>query len=113
VLTASTSALLCSIIDHLSAEFKMKDLGPLSFFLGVTVCHTASGFFLSQEWYTKDLLERAAMSNCHSVPTPVDTKPKLSSADAELALDPTQYRGIAGALQYLTFMRPDIPYAVQ
>jgi hypothetical protein len=89
VLTASTSALLRSIIDHLSAEFKMKDLRPLSFFLGVTVYHTASGFFLSQERYTKDLLERAAMSTCYSAPTPVDTKPKLSSANGELAPDPT------------------------
>jgi histone deacetylase 1/2 len=113
VLTASTPALLRSIIDRLSAEFKMKDLGPLSFFLGVTVRRTASGFFLSQERYTEDLLERAAMSNCHSAPTPVDTKPKLSSADGELAPDPTQYRSIAGALQYLTLTRPDIAYAVQ
>jgi hypothetical protein len=111
VLTASTPALHRSIIDRLSAEFKMKDLGPLSFFLGVIIRRTASGFFLSQEWYTEDLLERAAMSNCHSAPTPVDTKPKLSSVDGELAPDPTQYRSIAGALQYLTLTRPDIAYA--
>jgi hypothetical protein len=98
VLTASTPAFLRSIIDRLSAEFKMKDLGPLSFFLGVSVRRTDNGLFLSQERYAEDLLERAAMLNCKASPTPVDTKPKLSSADGELAPDPTQYRSIAGAL---------------
>jgi histone deacetylase 1/2 len=94
-------------------EFKMKDLGPLSFFLGISVHRTDNSLFLSQERYAEDLLEHAAMLNCKASPTPVDTKPKLSSTDGELAPDPTQYRSIAGALQYLTLTRPDIAYAVQ
>jgi hypothetical protein len=42
----------------------------------------------------------------------VDTHAKLS-ADGVTVVDPTHYRGIAGALQYLTFTRLDIAYAVQ
>nr|GFB96790.1 ribonuclease H-like domain-containing protein [Tanacetum cinerariifolium] len=35
------------------------------------------------------------------------------SADGDLVSDRTLYRNLAGALQYLTFTRPDISYAVQ
>ena len=45
--------------------------------------------------------------------TPMDTHSKLSAADGTSVSDPTHYRSIAGALQYLTFTRPDIAYAVQ
>ena len=45
--------------------------------------------------------------------TPVDTQAKLSAALADPVADPTAYRSLAGALQYLTFTRPDHTYAVQ
>ncbi|GKB64991.1 ribonuclease H-like domain-containing protein [Tanacetum coccineum] len=44
--------------------------------------------------------------------TPVDTESKLGS-NGDPVSDPTLYRSLAGALQYLTFTRPDISYAVQ
>ncbi|KAJ9556167.1 hypothetical protein OSB04_010781 [Centaurea solstitialis] len=44
--------------------------------------------------------------------TPADTKTKLA-VDGEPVSDPTLYRSLAGALQYLTFTRPDIAYAIQ
>ncbi|KAJ9541134.1 hypothetical protein OSB04_027640 [Centaurea solstitialis] len=56
---------------------------------------------------------RAAMSSCKPCVTPVDTSSKLSASDGTLLADGTQYRSLAGALQYLTFTRPDIAYAVQ
>ena len=48
-----------------------------------------------------------------SVPTPVDTKAKLSASDGSLASDAPFYRSIVGALQYLTLTRPELQYAVQ
>jgi hypothetical protein len=45
--------------------------------------------------------------------TLVDTQAKLSEATGDPVADPTGYRSLAGALQYLTFTRPDISYAVQ
>jgi hypothetical protein len=53
------------------------------------------------------------MAECHSSPTPVDTSAKLSATDGDLISDTTEYRSLAGALQYLTLTRPDISYAVQ
>lgn len=53
------------------------------------------------------------MSDCKPCSTPADTSAKLSATDGSPVADPTDYRSLAGALQYLTFTRPDISYAVQ
>ena len=52
------------------------------------------------------------MSACKPCSTPVDLHSKLS-ADGPPVADSTHYRSLAGALQYLTFTRPDIAYVVQ
>ncbi|WVZ92355.1 hypothetical protein U9M48_038428 [Paspalum notatum var. saurae] len=53
------------------------------------------------------------MTYCNPCSTPVDTQAKLSEDAGAPIADPTAYRSLAGALQYLTFTRPDITYAVQ
>ncbi|XP_039827184.1 uncharacterized mitochondrial protein AtMg00810-like [Panicum virgatum] len=68
--------------------------------------------FLSQHLYTLELLERAGMTDCKPCSTPIDTNAKLFAEGAPVA-DATDYRALAGALQYLTFTRPDISYVVQ
>ena len=91
----------------------MKDLGPLHHFLGVTVESRPSGLFLHQRQYALDILDRAGMTDCKPCSTPVDTQGKLSADVGDHVADPTSYRSLAGALQYLTFTRPDITYAIQ
>jgi hypothetical protein len=44
--------------------------------------------------------------------TPVDLHSKIST-DGPLVANATQYHSLAGTLQYLTFTRPDIAFAVQ
>jgi len=51
ILTASSNELRQSIISLLSSEFAMKDLGPLSYFLGIAVTRHSGGLFLSQKKY--------------------------------------------------------------
>ncbi|XP_021317795.1 uncharacterized protein LOC110435989 [Sorghum bicolor] len=53
------------------------------------------------------------MTDCKPCSTPVDTQRKLSEAEGTPVTDPTAYQSLAGALQYPTFTRPDITYAVQ
>ncbi|GJR50213.1 ribonuclease H-like domain-containing protein [Tanacetum coccineum] len=112
ILTASSTSLLQRIISSLHAEFAMTDLGPLNYFLGISATRTTSGIFLSQTKYATEILERAQMLNCNPCRTPVDTEKKLGPEGSPVT-DPTLYRSLAGALQYLTFTRPDLSYAVQ
>ena len=53
------------------------------------------------------------MSSYKPSSTPVNTKAKLNGPSSNPYHDPFEYRSLAGALQYLTFTRPDISYAVQ
>jgi hypothetical protein len=113
ILTASTDALRRSLMDSLSSEFAMKDLGSVNYFLGISVVRHPGGLFLSQRKYAAEIIERAGMSSCKPAQTPVDTKPKISATTGIPYEDPKKYRSLAGALQYLTFTRPDISYVVQ
>jgi hypothetical protein len=113
VLTASTADLLQRTIVALQWEFAMKDLGPLHHFLGITAESRPQGLFLHQRQYAVDILERAGMSDCKPCSTPVNTQAKLSEDDEPPVADATSYRSLTGALQYLTFSRPDITYTIQ
>jgi histone deacetylase 1/2 len=97
VLTGSNPVLLNNIVAHLRAEFAVKDMGELRFFLGIDIKRTSAGFFLSQERYTDDILQRPCMTQCKPVSTPIDSKGKLS-ADGAAIEDPASYRSLAGAL---------------
>jgi hypothetical protein len=113
VLTASSLQLFQRIITSLQQEFAMKDLGQLHHFLGVTFEPCQTGLLLHQRQYALDILERVGMTDCKLCSTPVDTQAKLSATLGDLVADPTTYRSLAGALQYLTFTRLDLTYAVQ
>lgn len=113
ILTGSHTAPLSTLITTLQQEFAITDLGDLHYFLGIELQHTTNGLLLHQGKYATDLLNRAQMSDARPVTTPcvVGTDPP-SICHGDLLSDPTQYRSIVGALQYLTITRPDIAYAV-
>ncbi|GKD37547.1 ribonuclease H-like domain-containing protein [Tanacetum coccineum] len=112
VLTASSTVLLQRIITLLHGEFSMTDLGSLNYFHNISAQRSKSRLFLSQSKFAAEILERAHMQHCNPCKTPVDTESKLDS-DGDPISDPTLYRRLAGALQYLTFTRLDISYTVQ
>lgn len=89
----------------------MKDLGSLSFFLGVGASCNASGPFLSKKSFTRDILTCADMDVSNPCNTPTDKKAKLSLDDKPVVA-PTLYCSLVGALQYLTLTRPDVAFAV-
>ncbi|XP_071699607.1 uncharacterized mitochondrial protein AtMg00810-like [Rutidosis leptorrhynchoides] len=112
ILVTSSALHRESIMSLLHCEFAMKDLSSLRYFLGIAVTKNAHGFFLSQETYAHDIISRAGMVSCNTVKTPVDANGKLSNTGPSYA-NPKEFHSLAGALQYLTFTRPDISYAVQ
>ncbi|XP_071740010.1 uncharacterized mitochondrial protein AtMg00810-like [Rutidosis leptorrhynchoides] len=109
---ASSTAFLQRVITSLHQEFSMTDLGPLNYFLGISITRNSSKMFLSQKKYATENIERANMVGCNSSRTLIDTSTKLTTASPPVK-DPTLYHSLAGTLQYLTLTRPDISYAVQ
>ncbi|GJT58682.1 ribonuclease H-like domain-containing protein [Tanacetum coccineum] len=72
----------------------------------------SSGMFLSQRKYASEILEMAHMVHCNPCRTPIDIESKLGT-DGDLVSNLTVYRSFECALQYLTFTRLDISYAIQ
>ncbi|KAJ9556387.1 LOW QUALITY PROTEIN: hypothetical protein OSB04_011001 [Centaurea solstitialis] len=112
ILTASNTKLLQGFITKLSKEFAMSDLRALHHFLGIEVTKRNGGLFFSQATYVANILSRANMTDCKPCATPADIGSKLSATYGEPLADGTLYRSLIGGLQYLTFTRPDIAYAV-
>ncbi|CAL9014239.1 unnamed protein product [Prunus brigantina] len=113
ILTGSKVALVQEVVDELSSVFDMKDMGKLKYFLGLQISYnTAGDIFVNQAKYAKDLLAKAGLSSCRPCPTPCKPHGQLLKTEGDALTDPTIYRSIVGALQYLTFTRPEISYAV-
>lgn len=112
IITGSNDDLIQSVITDLSAIFDMKDMGALTYFLGLQIEYHSNGIFISKKKYATDLVSKAGMTSCNSCPTPHVPHSQLLEHEGELLSDPTLYRSIVGALQYLTFTRPDISFAV-
>ncbi|XP_059429239.1 uncharacterized mitochondrial protein AtMg00810-like [Corylus avellana] len=112
LITSTHPVIISTIINKLQQEFPLKDLGPLSFFLGIQVTRTASGLHLCQTKYILKLLSKAHMVDSKPSKSPCASGSKLSRYEGEPLTDPTVYRQIVGALQYCTLTRPDIAYSV-
>ncbi|XP_028084314.1 uncharacterized protein LOC114285462 [Camellia sinensis] len=90
----------------------MKDLGLLSYFLGLEISQDSSGYFLRQTNYTSDLLARAGLTDCKTATTSVDSQTRLIPLEGSLLSDATLYCQLVGSLVYLTVTRQDIAYAI-
>ncbi|CAM8926310.1 unnamed protein product [Rhodiola kirilowii] len=112
VITGNNPLLLQSFIDTLGYHFDIKDLGPLSYFLGLRVVRESSGLYINQAKYAYDLLVKHSMVDCKPAHTPLKTKIALTAHDGSLLADPSSFREIVGSLQYLTLTRPDLAFAV-
>ncbi|XP_019095225.1 PREDICTED: uncharacterized protein LOC109130233 [Camelina sativa] len=111
ILTASRQTLIDSFTESLKAEFPITDGGRLSYFLGVKAEYNKAGILLSQSHYAKSIIAKANMEDYKPVATPVDVNSKLIAECGEKIQNPTEYQSLAGAMQYLTFTRPNITYA--
>lgn len=112
IVTGSTLSVVRSFISKLAVRFALKDLGPLSYILGVEVNNLSTGLFLNQRKYTLDILASAHMSDASPVSTPLDINNILSMHSGTTLTKPTEYCTLVGRLQYLTLTRMDIGYAV-
>lgn len=70
ILTNNNNTHVQTVIDQLTKEFDMKDLGLLHFFLGLQIEYQTQGLFVHQHRYIKDLLTKVNMLDCKPCTTP-------------------------------------------
>ena len=61
-----------SLKKQLRAEFEVKDLGTMRYFLGMKVAQSKERLFISQRKYTLDLLKKTSMLGCRPAGTPLE-----------------------------------------
>jgi hypothetical protein len=107
------------VVKALLQAFKIKDLGPVSHYLGFEVSFSPGKVHICQESYIRRVLERFGMTTCSVKTTPHQPGVKLLSTteeerpQAESDMADRGYRSIIGSLLYACLgTRPDIAFAV-
>jgi hypothetical protein len=97
IITGDDPEYIAFVKARLSDQFLMSDLSPLRYFLEIEI-FTPARFFLSQEKYIQDLLDRASLTDHQTVKTSIKLNVHLTPTDGEPIEDPTRYRHIIGNL---------------
>lgn len=113
LVTGTSASQIQEVKCALDQAFTIKDLGQLSYFLGIEVHRTPKGIFLSQKKYINDILRDSDMEECNAAPAPLPCGLKLSITEGELLDEPNVYRRLVGRLLYLGITRPNLSYCVQ
>ena len=99
--------------EGLRKSFKLRDLGPLRYFLGLEIARSKEGISICQYKYVLELLEETCLLSCKPSTIPMDPSIKLVQDSLEPVLpDPTIYIRLVGKMMYLTITHPDITFAV-
>lgn len=110
LITGSDASFLQTLTRAMHSVFSMKELGSISYFLGISVQPTGKGYYLSQHKCITELLAKAGMSSSKPCSTPI---PCSSACGDSLPFSqPSIYKSIVGGLQCLTITRPDLAFAV-
>ena len=83
IIIGDDSAGISSFQQFLSQHFEMKDLGTLSYFLGLEVTSSSDRYYLSQAKYASDILSKAGITDNKTVSTPLEYNAKLTPLDGD------------------------------
>lgn len=92
IVTSNSTDFINALIQKLSFDSAVNDLGNLRYFLGVEVTASPTGLVLSQTKYVKDLFQRAHMDGARSISTPMVSGLQLSRHGSTPFEDPTLYQ---------------------
>ncbi|KAG7583985.1 Retrotransposon Copia-like N-terminal [Arabidopsis suecica] len=113
VIAGNNDATIEVLKNDLAKAFKLRDLGPLKYFLGLEIARTKEGISVCQRKYTLNLLEETGLLVCRPSTILMEPSLKLSQHSDEPEIEnPKTYRRLIGKLMYLTITRPDITFAV-
>lgn len=103
LITGNNNTLLQRFLQTIATRFSLKDLGDMSYFLGIEATRNARGLHLMQKKYVIDLLKRTNMLDARPVSSPMSPTPKLSLNSGTPLINASEYRMVLGSLQYLSF----------
>lgn len=112
IFLTGTSGLIEDCKRNLAAEFDMKDLGLMHYFIGLEVWQKDGVIFLGQGRYTTKILKRFRMQDCRPMSTPMITSCRKIDALEDKDVDPTLYRQPIDSLMYLVNTRLGICFTV-
>jgi transposase InsO family protein len=103
------------VVAALQAEFDVKDMGPLSRYVGIEVEIVGDNVSLHQRAYLESVLERFGMSDCKWAPTPAASDVHLSKQQCPVTDEEKEdcsklpYREAIGSVWYAANgTRPDL-----
>lgn len=70
VITGNNHQGIQRLKEFLHAQFEIKDLGILHYFLRIEVSYSSHGLLLTQQEYTRDIFSCASITDDKSVATP-------------------------------------------
>ena len=112
IVTSNSSRLIHLLIKHFHSSFALKDLEPLTYFIGIQVSCAGDSIHLCQTKYIQDLFQRADMFDRKFASTPMSSDTSLSMFDSKPLPNPTPRCQIVWALQYYTITQPDLSFPV-
>ncbi|CAM1304163.1 Uncharacterised protein r2_g1403 [Pycnogonum litorale] len=114
IIATNSSKAMKEVKLALSNKFKMKDMGELSYFLGIQFKCKDNMISMNQTKYIEKILSKFDMHDCKMRSTPCEIGlNKFEDNHSELLETPTLYQEIVGSLIYLmTATRPDLSYVV-
>ena len=111
IITGNDGTSINNVKSFLQAQFDVKDLGILKYFLGIELAYSSKGLVLSQRKYVLDLLSETGKLGARPASSPISSTKEGKEDDLPFE-DITGYQRLVGKLIYLTITRPDLSYAV-
>jgi len=113
IVAASDESVLKSVKSSLCSKFQMKDVGQLSWFLGIQFVCKPGIIEMNQSKYVEKILSKFNMSECKPKVTPCDFNWNKVKSDDVQSADGKLYRAIVGSVIYaMSATRPDLCFVV-
>lgn len=103
IIMVSSEKFISTVVSELGKEFALKDLGALSFFLGIHLSTLDNGdILISQQQYLATILDNLGLQNLKPAETPMEVRIHFLTSEVLDDSSQCRYRQTVGSLLYLT-----------